>query len=184
MNAKVNIQLPEQLVPFYSATNYLNAYKIAYKTATQLRTLLNQISKSAIFVKTYAEEHNLDNSIFIEVENLIAISLQLSNSHADICSAEIKRHRQAPYDQYDAGDLNEVYALAHEYTTWLETLISKIRIEVKLVKEAVKDVFHSTVFATLEHLINIAEYLAENNVNTFSIESKKYEAEWEASKNG
>ncbi|WP_336013070.1 hypothetical protein [Acinetobacter calcoaceticus] len=184
MNAKVNIQLPEQLVPFYSATNYLNAYKIAYETATQLRTLLNQISKSAIFVKTYAEEHNLDNSIFIEVENLIAISLQLSNSHADICSAEIKRHRQAPYDQYDAGDLNEVYALAHEYTTWLETLISKIRIEVKLVKEAVKDVFHSTVFATLEHLINIAEYLAENNVNTFSIESKKYEAEWEASKNG
>lgn len=184
MNAKVNIQLPEQLVPFYSATNYLNAYKIAYETATQLRTLLNQISKSAIFVKTYAEEHNLDNSIFIEVENLIAISLQLSNSHADICSAEIKRHRQAPYDQYDAGDLNEVYALAHEYTTWLETIISKIRIEVKLVKEAVKDVFHSTVFATLEHLINIAEYLAENNVNNFSIESKKYEAEWEASKNG
>ncbi|WP_151983824.1 hypothetical protein [Acinetobacter nosocomialis] len=184
MNAKVNIQLPEQLVPFYNATNYLNAYKIAYETATQLRTLLNQISKSAIFVKTYAEEHNLDNSIFIEVENLIAISLQLSNSHANICSAEIKRHRQEPYDQYDAGDLSDAYALAHENTTWLETLISKIRLEVKLIKEAVKDVIHSTVFAALESLINIAEHFAEMNVNTFSIESEKYEAEFEVSKNG
>jgi len=184
MNAKVQIQLQEQLVPFYNATNYLNAYKIAYETATQLRTLFNQISKSAIFVKTYAEEHNLDNSIFIEVENLIAISLQLSNSHADICSAEIKRHRQTPYDQYDAGDLNEAYALAHENTTWLETLIYKIRIEVKLVKEAIKDVIHSVVFAPLENLINIAEYLAESHINTFSIESEKYQAEWEASKNG
>lgn len=184
MNAKVNIQLPEQLVPFYNLTNLLNAYKLTYETATQLRTLLNQISKSANSVKTYAEEHNLDNSIFIEVENLIAISLQISNSYAVTCNAEIKRHRKAPHDQYDAGDLNEAYALAHEYTIWLETLISKIRIEVKLVKEAVKDVIHSTVFVTLENLINIAEYFAEINVNTFSIESEKYTAEWEASKNG
>lgn len=184
MNAKVNIQLQEQLVPFYNLTNLLNAYKLVYETATQLRTLLNQISKSASFVKTYAEEHNLDNSIFTEVENLIAISLQLSNSHANVCSAEIKRHRQEPYDQYDAGDLSDAYALAHENTTWLETLISKIRLEVKLVKEAVKDVIHSTVFATLENLINIAEHFAEMNVNTFSIESEKYEAEFEVSKNG
>ncbi|ENN6006133.1 hypothetical protein [Acinetobacter baumannii] len=184
MNAKINIQLPGQSVPFYNATNLLNAYKLAYETATQLRTLLNQISKSAIFVKTYAEENNLDNSIFTEIENLIAISLQLSNSHTDIYNAEIKRHRQEPYDQYDADDLNGAYALAHENTTWLETLISKIRIEVNLVKEAVKGVIHGAVFATLEHLINIAEYLAETNVNAFSIESEKYEAQWEASKNG
>ncbi|MFW2722569.1 hypothetical protein ACN6QQ_08055, partial [Acinetobacter baumannii] len=106
------------------------------------------------------------------------------SSYADTCNAVIKRHRKAPHDQYDAGDLNEAYALAHEYTTWLETLISKIRIEVKLVKEAVKDVIHSSVFATLESLINIAEYFAEINVNTFSIESEKYEAEFEVSKNG
>ncbi|MEZ6860251.1 hypothetical protein ACB013_13395 [Acinetobacter baumannii] len=184
MNARINIQLPGQSVPFYNATNLLNAYKLAYETATQLRTLLNQISKSAIFVKTYAEDNNLDNSIFTEIENLIAISLQLSNSHADICSAEINRHRQAPYDQYDAGDLFGAYSLAQENTSWLETLISQIKIEVELSKETVKDVIHSAVFAPLEHLINIAEYFAEINVNTFSIESEKYEAEFEVSKNG
>lgn len=184
MNAKVQIQLQEQLVPFYTATNLLNAYALAYEVATQLRTLINQIGKAATFVKAYAEDRGFNNSIFTEIENLIAISLQLSNSHADICNAEIKRHRKAPHDQYDAGDLGDAYALAHENTTWLETLISKIRIEVKLIKEAVKDVIHSAIFATLENLINIAEYFAENNVNTFSIESEKYEAEWEVSKNG
>lgn len=182
MNAKV--KFPEQLIPFYSVADIISAYSLASETATQLRTLLKQIIKATIFVKTYAEEHNLDNSTFIEIENLIAISLQLSNSHADTCNAEIKRHRKAPHDQYDAGDLSDAYALAHENTTWLETLISKIRIEVKLIKEAVKDVIHSSVFATLENLINIAEYFAEINVNTFSIESEKYEAEWEISKNG
>ena len=184
MNAKVQIQLQEQLVPFYTATNLLNAYALAYEVATQPRTLINQIGKAATFVKTYAEERSFDNSIFTEIENLIAISLQLSNSHADICSAEINRHRQAPYDQYDAGDLFGAYSLAQENTSWLETLISQIKIEVELSKETVKDVIHSAVFAPLEHLINIAEYLAETNVGTFSTESEKYESEWEATKNG
>ncbi|MDO7476110.1 hypothetical protein Q5X68_10110 [Acinetobacter baumannii] len=184
MNAKVQIQLQEQLVPFYTATDYLNAYKIAYETATQLRTLLNQISKTAAFVKDYAERHDFDSSLFTESENLIAISLQLSHSYVDIYSAEINRHRQEPYDRYDAGDLFGAYSLAQENTAWLETLISQIQIEVELSKEAVKDAIHSGVFTTLEHLINIAEFFAEANVNTFSTESEKFESEWEASKNG
>ena len=40
------------------------------------------------------------------------------------------------------------------------------------------------VFAGLENLINIADYLSDNHRNTFKIEFEKYEAEWEASKNG
>ncbi|WP_171495576.1 hypothetical protein [Acinetobacter nosocomialis] len=36
MNAKINIQLPGQSVPFYNASNLLNAYKLAYETANQL----------------------------------------------------------------------------------------------------------------------------------------------------
>ena len=65
MNAKVNFQLPEQLIPFYSVADIISAYSLASEAATQLRTLANQISKATAFVKTFVQENErADPSIF------------------------------------------------------------------------------------------------------------------------
>ncbi|MFP6842746.1 MAG: hypothetical protein VB979_11345 [Acinetobacter sp.] len=184
MNAKVQFQFPEKLIPFFTATDVLQAYAVASETASHLRTLTNQISKSTAHVKAYTQENKADSSLFNELENLIAITHQLANSQADTYDLELKRHKQEPHDQYDAGDLLDAYSLAHENTSWLETMFYQIKNEVEVVKETIKQSTHGAVFATLERLIHIAAYFAEIHSNTFDIEREKYEAEWEATKNG
>lgn len=185
MNAKVNFQLPEQLIPFYSVVDIISAYSLASETATQLRTLANQISKATAFVKAFVEKNDrADSSAFAELENLIIISQQLANSQVDIYGLELKRHQQEPDDHYNAGDLHDAYSLAYENTSWLETMFYQVKDEVEVVKEAIKQNTHGAVFATLERLIHIAAYWAESHSNTFDIEREKYEAEWEATKNG
>jgi hypothetical protein len=185
MNAKVQIQLSEPLVPFYSASDIISVYSLVSETATQLRTLVNQINKETAFVKTFAQEHDrADSSAFAELENLIIISWQLANSQADTYDLELKRHQQEPDDHYDAGGLYDAYSLAYENTSWLETMFYQVKDEVEVVKETIKQNTHSTVFATLERLIHIAAYWAECHSNTFDIEREKYELEWEATKNG
>lgn len=185
MNAKVQIQLSEQLIPFYSVADIISAYSVASEAATQLRTLANQINKEMAFVKAFVQENDrADSSAFAELENLIAISYQLANSQADTHGLELKRHQQELDDQYDAGDLHDAYSLAYENTSWLETMFYQVKDEVEVVKEAIKQNTHGAVFATLERLIHIAAYLAESHSNTFDIEREKYESEWEANKNG
>jgi len=185
MNAKVQIQFPEQSIPFYSVADIISAYSVASEAATQLRTLANQISKATAFVKTFVQENDrADSPAFAELENLIIISQQLANSQADTYNLELKRHTQEPDDHYDAGDLYDAYSLAYENTSWLETMFYQAKDEVEVVKEAIKQNTHGAVFGTLEHLIHIATYLAESHRNTFDIEREKYEAEWEATKNG
>mgnify|MGYP000960410470 CR=1 FL=1 len=183
MNAKVQIQLSEQLIPFYSVADIISAYSLASESAIQLRTLTNQISKATVFVKAYAEENKVDSTIFAELENLIVISHQLANSQADTYGLELKRHKQEPDDQYSAGDLHDAYSLAYENTSWLETMFYQIKDEVEVVKEAIKQSIYGAVFATLERLIHIAAYWAESHSNTFDVENEKYKSEWEASKN-
>ncbi len=185
MNAKVQIQFPEQLIPFYSTADAINAYSLASEAATQLRTLANQINKATAFVKAFIQQNDrADSSAFAELENLIIISQQLANSQADTYSLELKRHQQEPDDHYNAGDLHDAYSLAYENTSWLETMFYQVKDEVEVVKEAIKQNTHGAVFATLERLIHIAAYWAESHSNTFDIEREKYEAEWEATKNG
>ena len=78
MNAKVQIQFSEQSIPFYSVADIINAYSLASETATQLRTLANQISKATAFVKAFVQENDrADSSAFAELENLIIISSSL-----------------------------------------------------------------------------------------------------------
>ncbi len=178
MNAKVKIQFPEQLIPFYSAADVINVYSLVFETATQLRTLLNQINKTTAYVKAYAQEKKIDSTIFIELENLITISHQLANSQVDTYGLERERHQKELNTQCDAGDLLDAFSLAHENTAWLQTLFYQIRGEAKIVKETVQHSIHSSVFSTLDHLINIAAYLAENHSNTFDVEREKYEMEW------
>lgn len=185
MNAKVQIQFPEQSIPFYSVADIINAYSLASEAATQLRTLANQINKATAFVKAFVQENDkADSSAFTELENLIIISQQLANSQADTYMRELNRHTHKPDDQYGAGDLFDAYSLAHENTSWLETMFYQIKDEVEVVKETIKQGTHGAVFGTLEHLIHIAAYWAESHSNTFDIEREKYEAEWEATKNG
>lgn len=185
MNAKVQIQFSEQSIPFYSVADIISAYSLASETATQLRTLANQISKATAFVKAFVQENERANpSIFAELENLIIISYQLADSQADTYMRELNRHTHKPDDQYSAGDLFDAYSLTHENTSWLETMFYQVKDEVEVVKEAIKQGTHGAVFGTLEHLIHIAAYLAESHSNTFDVEREKYEAEWEATKNG
>lgn len=178
MNAKVQIQFPEQLTPFYSAADIISAYSLASETAIQLRTLANQINKATAFVKSYAEENKVDSSLFAELENLITISHQLADSQADTHKRELNRHTYKPDDQYDVGDLFDAYSLAYENASWLETMFYQIKDEVEVIKETIKQSTHGTVFGTLEHLIHIATYLAENRRNSFDVEREKYEIEW------
>jgi len=185
MNAKVQIQFSEQSIPFYSVADIISAYSLASETATQLRTLANQINKATAFVKAFVQENDrADSSAFAELENLTAISYQLANSQADTYGLELKRHQQEPDDHYNAGDLYDAYSLAYENTSWLETMFYQAKDEVEVIKETIKQNTHGAVFATLERLIHIAAYWAESHSNTFDIEREKYEAEWEATKNG
>ena len=185
MNAKVQIQFPEQSIPFYSVADIISAYSLASEAATQLRTLANQINKATAFVKAFVQENDkADSSAFAELENLIIISQQLANSQADTCMRELNRHTHKPDDQYGAGDLFDAYSLAHENTSWLETMFYQIKDEVEVVKETIKQATHGAVFGTLEHLIHLAAYWAGSHSNTFDVEREKYEAEWEATKNG
>lgn len=185
MNAKVQIQFPEQLIPFYSTADAINAYSLASEAATQLRTLANQINKATAFVKKFVQENDrADSSAFAELENLIIISHQLANSQADTYCLELKRHTQEPDDQYDAGDLLDAYSLAYENTAWLQTLFYQIKGEVEVIIETIEHSIPRAVFATLERLIHIAAYWAESHSNTFDIEREKYELESEATKNG
>ncbi|MFW1922058.1 hypothetical protein [Acinetobacter geminorum] len=185
MNAKVQIQFSEQSIPFYSVADIISAYSLASEVATQLRTLANQINKATAFVKAFVQENDkADSSAFAELENLIVIAHQLSNGQADTCKREINRHSHNPNNQYDVGDLFDAYSLAYENTSWLKTIFHKIKDEVEIIKEAIKQNTHGAVFATLERLIHIAAYMSESHSNTFDIEREKYEAEWEATKNG
>ena len=179
MNAKVQIQFPEQLIPFYSVADIISAYSLASEAATQLRTLANQINKATAFVKAFVQENDkADSSAFAELENLIIISQQLANSQADTYMRELNRHTHKPDDHYDAGDLFDAYSLAHENTSWLQTLFYQIKDEAEIVKDAVKQNIHSAVFGGLDNLIHIAAYLADNHSNTFDVEREKYEMEW------
>lgn len=182
MNAKV--KFPEQFITFYSAADAINAYSLASETATHLKTLTNQISKATACVKAYAQKNKVDSSIFAELENLIVISYQLANSQADTYCLELKRHTQEPDDQYDAGDLLDAYSLAYENTAWLQTLFYQIKGEVEVIIETIEHSIHRAVFATLERLVHITDYLTESHINSFDIEREKYEMEWEATKNG
>ncbi|WP_166167088.1 hypothetical protein [Acinetobacter sp. SA01] len=178
MNAKVNFQLPKQLIPFYSTADVIKAHSLAFETAKQLRTLVNQISKNTAFVKAYAEENKANSSIFTELENLIAVSHHLTDSQVDTYDLERKRYQKELNAQCSAGDLLDAYSLAFENTSWLQTMLYQIKDEAEIVKEAVKQNIHSAVFITLENLIHIAAYFAENHSNAFDVEREKYEMEW------
>ena len=178
MNAKVQIQFPEQSIPFYSTADALNAYMLASEAIAQLRTLINQISKSTAQIKAYAHDNNVSQAVFSELENLISVSKLLADSQVDTYNLECKRHTKESHDQYDAGDLFNTYSLAHENTSWLQTMFYQIKDEAEIVKDAVKQNIHSAAFGGLDNLIHIAAYLADNHSNTFDVEREKYEMEW------
>lgn len=183
MNAKVNFQLPEQLIPFYSAADALNAYMLASEATAQLRTLINQISKSTAQIKAHAHDNNVSKTVFSELENLISVSKLLADSQVDTYNLEFKRHTEESHDQYDAGDLLDAYSLSYENTSWLQTMLYQINDEATAIKEGSFNLADA-LFATLDRLIHIALYLADSHSNTFDVEREKYESEWETIKNG
>lgn len=65
----------------------------------------------------------------------------------------------------------------------VSTILYQIKDELFTVKEK-STALCNAIFASLERLIHIAEYLADNHSNTFDVEREKYEMQWEATKNG
>lgn len=181
MNAKVKIS--EQLVPFYSTTKLLDAYTIAFETTTQIKTLIGQIGKSVVFLKS-THVNEIHPSAFTELESLLSIARHLSDDFNNTFDIELEKYQSSVTETgCDASDLLEPYGLAYEVFTWLSTLIYQMKDELNAVKESSTDLCDA-VFAGLENLINIADYLSDNHRNTFKIEFEKFEAEWEATKNG
>jgi hypothetical protein len=178
MNAKVKIS--EQLVPFYSAADVINAYSLALETTTRIQTLIARIGKKVVFLKsTYVNE--LHPNAFTELESLISIARYLSEDFTNTFDVALEKCKSS-ITEYDAGDLLEVYSLAHEVHTWFSSTIYEIKDELSAVKKS-STALCDAVFASIENLINIADYLSDNHRNTFKIECEKYELEWEASKN-
>lgn len=180
MNAKVQIQLSEQSVPFYGAKKLLDAYAIAFETTTQIQTLIDRIDKNVVFLKS-THVNELHQNAFTELESLISIARYLAEDFSNTFDVELEKYKNS-VTECDAGDLLEVYGLAHEVSTWLSTTIYQIKDELITVKKS-STALCDAVFTSLENLINIADYLSDNHRNTFKIELEKYEAEWEASKN-
>ena len=183
MNAKVQIQLSEQSVPFYGAKKLLDAYAIAFETTTQIQTLIDRIGKSIVFLKS-AHVNELHPSTFTELENLLSIARYLSEDFSNTFDVGLEKYKYSVTETgCDAGDLLDPYGLAYEVFTWLSTLIYQMKDELTTVKQT-STALCDAVFAGLENLINIADYLSDNHKNTFKIEFEKFEAAWEATKNG
>ena len=184
MNAKVNFS--EQSIPLYRAINMVDAYSLAFNTTTQTQVLISCISKETIRLKSLEQKNSAVPHSFTVLESLISIAEDLAANYCNIFDVEHDKYKNGLNNsniQYDAGDLLEPYGLAHEVSTWLSTLIFQMKDELITVKKS-STALCDAVFAGLENLINIADYLSDNHRNTFKIEFEKYEAEWEASKNG
>lgn len=182
MNAKVNFQSPQQLIHFYSTVNLLDAYSLAFEATSQIQVLVNRIRKETTRIKKVAQENN----VFTEFESLISVAEYLADYHCNTFDVEREKYQNVVKNsgiQYDAGDLFEAYSLAHETSSWLNTILYQIKDELFTVKEKTTALCNP-IFASLERLIFIAEYLANNHSNTFDVEREKYETEWETVKNG
>lgn len=183
MNAKVKIQLSEQLVPFYSSKKLLDAYAIALETTSQIQTLIDRIGKSVVFLKS-SHVVELHQNAFTELESILSITRYLSDDFSNTFDVGLEKYKNTITEtECDAGDLLEPYGLAYEVFTWLSTLIYQMKEELIVIKKS-STALCDAVFASLENLIMIADYLSDNHRNTFKIECEKYEMEWEATKNG
>ena len=185
MNAKVQISLSKQ-IPLYRTINMVDAYSLAFNTTTQTQVLISCISKETIRLKSLEQENSAVPHSFTVLESLISIAEDLAANYCNIFDVEHDKYKNGLNNsniQYDAGDLLEPYGLAHEVSTWLSTLIFQMKDELITVKKS-STALCDAVFAGLENLINIADYLSDNHRNTFKIECDKYQAEWETVKNG
>jgi hypothetical protein len=181
MNAKANFQLSEQSVLFHNAKKLLDAYSIALETTTQIQTLIIRISKNIVFLKSRFE-NDVHPNTFAELESLISITRYLTDEFNNTFDVQCEKYQNS-VTECDAGDLLEVYGLAHEVHTWFSSTIYEIKDELCTIKNS-STALCDSVFASLENLINIADYLSDNHRNTFKIECDKYQAEWETVKNG
>ena len=180
MNAKVNFQLPEQLIPFYSAVDLLDAYSLAFETTTQIQVLISRISKETIRIKKLEQKDSAAPHSFTKLESLISVAEYLADNYSNTFDVEREKYQNALKNsdvQYNAGDLFDAYSHAHEISSWLSTILYQIKDELFTVKEN-STFLCGAIFASLERLIYITEYLADNHSNTFDIECEKYEIEW------
>lgn len=85
---------------------------------------------------------------------------------------------------YDAGDMHNLASLAESDLDWMSTAITDIRIRITKIKDdlTARDIDAQYHFHTLERVLGMYEYLAEDRARCYEGHSKEYKTEWESSK--
>ncbi len=128
------------------------------ETTTSIQTLIDRIDKSITFLKT-SYENVLHPSTFTELESLISIARYLSNDFCNTFDVQLENYKNSVTEtKCDAGGFLDLYGLAHEFFNWLSYFnFSNKRYELRTVKQTSKALCDA-VFASLENLINLADY--------------------------
>ena len=85
---------------------------------------------------------------------------------------------------YDAGDLNDAYALAECDMQWMSTAITHVKKEIKRIHALAEngEVISQYHFSELITHLDMYEYLADDRRHHHAKEAEAYNTEWEANK--
>ena len=86
--------------------------------------------------------------------------------------------------QYDAGDLNDVHALAASDLNWAHTAMDDIRSKFFKLQESLKENYNADpiYFEDMVTFLHMYEYVIEERMNYHKNEANHFEKEWEALK--
>jgi len=91
--------------------------------------------------------------------------------------------KNKPLKSYDAGDMSDVYGIAHESTEWLSTLLSQIKKETKNLQEELKQQgIYEGHFHAVSKLLDLSEFMADERIAYFKRLHTEHAQEWEADK--
>ncbi|ENU27951.1 hypothetical protein [Acinetobacter modestus] len=84
---------------------------------------------------------------------------------------------------YDAGDMADAYANGRESLQWLSTLIDQIGSEFGTLQTICNEHgVHEAKFKKLNSLLNLADFLALNRMDSFARLKEMYDEEYEEAK--
>jgi hypothetical protein len=95
-----------------------------------------------------------------------------------------KNNVQNTPKSYDAGDMADVYSESCEFTEWLSALITQVKKEKDQIKVKLSTHYNvdSCCFHTLDKLLDLSEFMADDRVATLERLHQEHNQEWEANK--
>ena len=88
--------------------------------------------------------------------------------------------------KYDAGDMHDLASLAACDMDWMYTALVDVRLRVARIKQELtaRDVNAQYHFHTLEKVLEMYEYIAEDRTRCHEQQAEAYKEEWEKIKGG